>query len=83
MNEYSIRLVKPHCPTCHKYKDDTSAFEKAGLFTDVKLPNLIARREVSAPSSNLSLKDRLLASIGQSLAENNQSIANESEDELL
>lgn len=82
MNEYSVRLVKPHCTDCHKYKDDTNAIATI----KVEIPSINERRKaVELPTINttLSLKERLLASIGQSLPENDQSIAHDSEDELL
>ena len=32
MNDYSLRLAKPHCPNCHKSKENKS--DKSNLYPD-------------------------------------------------
>lgn len=63
MNEYSIRLAKPHCENCHisKVKNKTDGFTVNSIIVDAE-----AIRPTEALSLNersLSLQDRLNATI--------------------
>lgn len=54
MNEYSIRLARPHCEKCHKSKDGDS-HESDGLHVS----HVIMDAEVLRPTEASSLADRL------------------------
>jgi len=93
-NEYSLRLAKPHCPACHK--SDKPEME---LAHEVRLPVLDELVELAPKNTNetihipihtsvgMSLKDRLLASIGKGEVNSDSGydpeFANQTEDDLL
>ncbi len=60
LNEYSVRLAKPHCEKCHKPKG-----EQKELPMDAKLPQLEDLKDFKPTTSPalLSLKDRLAKAI--------------------
>lgn len=69
MNEYSIRLSKPHCSSCHKSKD-----EKKWIHEPLEVEKQ-ATKELVGVVAELSLADRL-----NKIIQNNRS-ANEIEGE--
>lgn len=59
MNEYSIRLAKPHCDACHKPKGSENAPEVDIQFVSPSLPPTIQTLTPQSASTIASLSERL------------------------
>ena len=62
MTEYSLRLVKPHCPQCHQSKDKKEIIEPNN---DMSAARDMVQSIIEHSIPNLSLADRLSQIIQQ------------------
>ncbi len=56
LNEYSIRLVRPHCPDCHQPKGTIKSIEPIEILADPSLA-------IKTSSAVNSLRDRLSSAL--------------------
>lgn len=78
MDDYSLRLVKPHCTSCHKSKGTT--IEQARMINSDELNGIAIDFDEPAPNDlGLSLTDRLKQITNRT---NNETETDENKDEL-